>query len=208
MSGGRKSGPGIPEHQRRERGQVRFCWRTSEALLDELAEHARERGESTGEALTRIVLFELGIDSAAERLHHLTTGQKGTRAMAKGSGGVGKKSGSVSGSVAKAAPAPVAKAAGIDLAAAPLGEFASAVAAAADKVKINSMAPIAQVHAELKTDMPLADFKRKLIKAFQDDKIDLARNDLGVDRFSSDLLRRSEADMSGRVFVFIRRSDF
>ena len=126
--------------------------------------------------------------------------------MAKGSGGVGKAGKGATVSGAKAAVAPAAK--GASLANASMDSFADAVNKAADAVKVNSMAPIIQVYEKLKPDMSLDAFKKRLIDGFRADKLDMARNDLGVDRYSSDMLRKSETDMSGRVFVFIRRSDY
>jgi hypothetical protein len=125
--------------------------------------------------------------------------------MAKGSGGVGKKSGSVSGAVAKAV-APAAKAAS-SLMTAPIGEFASAVYGALDKVQISNMAPISQVHEALpnKGNMTLDQFKKRLHEGYMEGKIDLARNDLGVLRYSSKLLNESLLNDRGREYVFVRK---
>lgn len=124
--------------------------------------------------------------------------------MAKGSGSSKGKGASVSGAV---------KAAGGlagSLANASLDTFSSAVNTTLPGVMVNGMAPITQVHEAMKerTGMSLDQFKQKLVEAYKADKIDLARNDLGIDRYSSAVLRASETDMGyGRIFVFVRRMD-
>lgn len=59
MSGGRKSGPTVPEHRRRERGQALIRWRTTLELADALRERARELGLTISEALARAVRKDL-----------------------------------------------------------------------------------------------------------------------------------------------------
>ncbi len=127
--------------------------------------------------------------------------------MAKGSGGVGKKSGSVSG-VAKAAVKAAPAAA--SLMSAPIGTFADAVHAALRTIGPGSMAPISDVYDAMKNkgNMTLDQFKGRLHEGYMADKIDLARNDLGVTRYSSALLRKSLLNDRGREYVFVRRSDY
>jgi hypothetical protein len=97
---------------------------------------------------------------------------------------------------------------GGDLVNASLAAFSSAVNATLPGVMVNGMAPIVQMHEAMqkRTGMSLDQFKTKLVEAYKADKIDLARNDLGVDRYSSSMLKQSETDMGyGRIFVFVRR---
>ena len=177
------------------------------ARLDEAAERlglsrARTLQSLLGDELTGVAQKSTSaepVDSSPQRLHHSH--------MAKGSGGVGKSKGSASVSGAKAAPV-AAKVSARDLGSMSLADFAVAVDTALDKVAINNMAPISQVYDSMpnKGSMSLDQFKSKLVDAYRGDhKVDLARNDLGVDRYSSALLNKSETDMSGRKFVFVRK---
>lgn len=121
--------------------------------------------------------------------------------MAKGSGGVGKKSGSVSG--AKAA----VKATAGGLMSAPMSEFVSSVYGAWDKIQINNGAPISKVFEALpkKGNMTLDQFKKRLHEGFMDDKISLGRNELETGRYTTQTLRDSLLNDRGREYVFIRK---
>jgi hypothetical protein len=125
--------------------------------------------------------------------------------MAKGSGGVGKKSGSVSGakSSAKKAAAPV------NLASAPLGTFADAVLAQAKKLpNERGQVPISEVYNALgnKAGMTLPEFRGRVVEAWRGDKLNLRRMEMSTD-YSTAVLRASETKVAGQEFYFINTRD-
>jgi hypothetical protein len=129
--------------------------------------------------------------------------------MAKGSGGVGKKSGSVSG--AKAA---VAKAASSlsNLSSAPIETFASEVMKVARGLdEYNNKALVSRVYDAgdfAKRGLTLEQFKQRAMSAHQSDRLELAKNDLGTVSDSKALARSGISPSRGSTtdYVFFRLS--
>lgn len=130
--------------------------------------------------------------------------------MAKGSGGVGKKSGSVSG--AKAVVAKAAPAAASNLASAPLETFASEVMKTARKLdEYNNKALISRVYDEgnfAARGLSLDQFKRRTWDSHQEGHVELAKNDLGTVSDGKALGRSAIAASRGSTtdYVFLRLS--